>query len=75
MEETTARFSDLTDDQQLIVCEAHAKPLHTTAKKLLPIFRLGNPLIATGARADGSVYCRVHTDSAAVMKVLLKQYL
>lgn len=69
------RFRDLAEVNKEIVCEAHAKALGTTAKQLLPIFTLGNPLIVVGSRDNDTMYCRVHGESVDVVKVLIKNYL
>lgn len=71
MDEMTYYFADLAEANKEIVCEAHARALGTTGKKLLPIFDFGNPLIVVGQRRDGTIYFRVHADSVDLMKLLL----
>lgn len=75
MEESIFRFQELPKANKEIVCEAHARVLGTTAKKLLPIFNLGNPLIVVGSRDNGTMYCRIHPESVDVVKTLIKNYL
>ena len=71
-EEQTYNWKDLKDYQQNIVVEVHAIGLKANADIIRRIFDLAKPVIIV---ADDWSYCRIHQDSAQLVKNLIKEYL
>lgn len=73
--ETTIAWDQMEEYQQAMAIAAFASVLKIGSGKkqtLHRVFELGKPLIIFGKDYK---YCRIHEGSAAVMKVLTKNYL
>ncbi len=70
--EETRRWEDLTDSEQTVVLTVHTHGLEGNIVALKEILDVAKPLIVIGKNWK---YCRVHEDSAPVVKLLIREYL
>lgn len=70
--ETTFEWNELTEGQQQTVVIVHANASFRFNKdQLKKIFDVARPKIVFG---EGFKYCRIHADSADVVKLLIREY-
>jgi hypothetical protein len=75
VKETTYSWDDAPEGLRKICVWVHATALRTQTSKVHRLMELGRPKFVIGEKPDGSKYCRIHADSAEVMKVITREYL
>ncbi|GGH55628.1 hypothetical protein GCM10007423_63360 [Dyadobacter endophyticus] len=70
--EETRRWEDLTESEQLVVTTVHTAGIEGNIPRLKEILDTVRPLIVIGKDWK---YCRIHEESAPVVKLLIREYL
>nr|WP_298935672.1 hypothetical protein [uncultured Dyadobacter sp.] len=70
--EETRRWEDLTESEQLVVTTVHTAGIEGNIPRLKEILDTARPLVVIGKDWK---YCRIHEQSAPVVKLLIREYL
>lgn len=70
--EETRRWEDLTESEQLVVTTVHTAGIEGNIPRLKEILDTAKPMIVIG---HDWKYCRIHEESAPVVKLLIREYL
>lgn len=80
-EEIEKEWIDLTEGETFMCLAAHTQAVNLNWKNarhmatMRRIFDLGSPKIVFGYKDGEMNYCRIHENSADVIKILIRQYL
>ncbi|TDE09035.1 hypothetical protein [Dyadobacter psychrotolerans] len=70
--EETRRWEDLTESEQTVVTSVHTAGIEGNIAGLKEILDVAKPMIVIGKNWK---YCRIHEESAPVVKLLIREYL